>query len=158
MATVEVLLREDVEHLGRRGQIVRVKAGYARNYLLPRGLAVLATSANVKAIEQERQLLVRREARERAQAEGLVERLRELVLVFPRKVGDQDLLFGSVTALDIAHALAERGIEVDRRKILLEHPIKYLGEYTIPIKVHRDVTAEIRIQVVREAEAQESQE
>jgi large subunit ribosomal protein L9 len=158
MATVEVLLREDVEHLGRRGQIVRVKAGYARNYLLPRGLAVLATSANVKAIEQERQLLARREARERAQAEGLVERLRELVLVFPRKVGDQDLLFGSVTALDIAHALAERGIEVDRRKILLEHPIKYLGEYTIPIKVHRDVTAEIRIQVVREAEAQESQE
>jgi large subunit ribosomal protein L9 len=158
MATVEVLLREDVEHLGRRGQIVRVKAGYARNYLLPRGLAVLATSANVKAIEQERQLLARREARERAQAEGLVEQLRELVLVFPRKVGDQDLLFGSVTALDIAHALAERGIEVDRRKILLEHPIKYLGEYTIPIKVHRDVTAEIRIQVVREAEAQESQE
>jgi large subunit ribosomal protein L9 len=158
MATVEVLLREDVEHLGRRGQIVRVKAGYARNYLLPRGLAVLATSANVKAIEQERQLLARREARERAQAEGLVERLRGLVLVFPRKVGDQDLLFGSVTALDIAHALAERGIEVDRRKILLEHPIKYLGEYTIPIKVHRDVTAEIRIQVVREAEAQESQE
>jgi large subunit ribosomal protein L9 len=155
---VEVLLREDVEHLGRRGQIVRVKAGYARNYLLPRGLAVLATSANVKAIEQERQLLARREARERAQAEGLVERLRGLVLVFPRKVGDQDLLFGSVTALDIAHALAERGIEVDRRKILLEHPIKYLGEYTIPIKVHRDVTAEIRIQVVREAEAQESQE
>jgi len=152
MATVEVLLREDVEHLGRRGQIVRVKAGYARNYLLPRGLAVLATSANVKAIEQERQLLARREARERAQAEELVERLRDLVLVFPRKVGDQDLLFGSVTAMDIAHALAERGIEVDRRKILLEHPIKYLGEYTIPVKVHRDVTAEIRIQVVREAQ------
>ncbi len=152
MATVEVLLREDVEHLGRRGQIVRVKAGYARNYLLPRGLAVLATSANVKAIEQERQLLARREARERAQAEELVERLRDLVLVFPRKVGDQDLLFGSVTAMDIAHALAERGIEVDRRKILLEHPIKYLGEYMIPVKVHRDMTAEIRIQVVREAQ------
>jgi len=150
MATVEVLLREDVEHLGRRGQIVRVKAGYARNYLLPRGLAVLATAANVRAIEQEKQLLERREARERAHAEALAERLKELVLTFPRKVGDQDMLFGSVTAMDIAAALAERGIEVDRRKILVEHPIKYLGEYTIPVKLHRDVTAEIRIQVVRE--------
>ncbi len=150
MATVEVLLREDVEHLGRRGQIVRVKAGYARNYLLPRGLAVLATAANVKVIEQEKQRLERREARERAQAEAVAERLKELVLTFPRKVGDQDMLFGSVTAMDIAAALAERGIEVDRRKILLEHPIKYLGEYTIPVKLHREVTAEIRIQVVRE--------
>jgi len=152
MATVEVLLREDVEHLGRRGQIVRVKAGYARNYLLPRGLAVLATAANVKAIEQEKQLLARREARERAQAEAVAERFKELVLTFPRKVGDQDMLFGSVTAMDIAAALAERGIEVDRRKILLEHPIKYLGEYTIPVKLHRDVTAEIKIHVVREEE------
>lgn len=150
MATVEVLLREDVEHLGRRGQVVRVKAGYARNYLLPRGLAVLATAANVKVIEQEKQRLERREARERAQAEAVAERLKELVLTFPRKVGDQDMLFGSVTAMDIAAALAERGIEVDRRKILLEHPIKYLGEYTIPVKLHREVTAEIRIQVVRE--------
>ncbi len=85
-----------------------------------------------------------------AQAEAVVERLRDLVLTFPRKVGDQDLLFGSVTALDIAQALAERGIEVDRRKILLEHPIKYLGEYTIPVKLHREVTAEVKIQVVRE--------
>lgn len=150
MATVEVLLREDVEHLGRRGQVVRVKAGYARNYLLPRGLAVLATAANVKVIEQEKQRLERREARERAQAEAVAERLKELVLTFPRKVGDQDMLFGSVTAMDIAAALAERGIEVDRRKILLEHPIKYLGEYTIPVKLHRELTAEIRIQVVRE--------
>lgn len=150
MATVEVLLREDVEHLGRRGEVVRVKAGYARNYLLPRGLAVLATSANVRAIEQEKQLLQRREARERAQAEAVAERLRELVLTFSRRVGDQDLLFGSVTALDIAQALAERGIAVDRRKILLEHPIKYLGEYTIPVKLHREVTAEVKIQVVRE--------
>ncbi|MCS6816925.1 MAG: 50S ribosomal protein L9 [Blastocatellia bacterium] len=150
MATVEVLLREDVEHLGRRGQIVRVKAGYARNYLLPRGLAVLATAANIKAVEQEKRLLERREMRERTQAEAVAERLKELVLTFPRKVGDQDMLFGSVTAMDIAAALAERGIDVDRRKILIEHPIKYLGEYTIPVKLHREVTAEIRIQVVRE--------
>jgi large subunit ribosomal protein L9 len=150
MATVEVLLREDVEHLGRRGEIVRVKAGYARNYLLPRGLAVLATAANVKAIEQEKHLLARREARERTQAETLAERLKELVLTFPRKVGDQDMLFGSVTAMDIAQALAEQGITVDRRKILVEHPIKYLGEYTIPVKLHREVTAEIKIRVVPE--------
>lgn len=150
MATVEVLLREDVENLGRRGQVVRVRAGYARNYLLPRGLAVLATSGNLRAIQQEKQLLERREARERTQAEKVSERLRDLVLTFSRKVGEQDALFGSVTALDIAHALAEQGIEVDRRKILLEHPIKHLGEYTIAIRLHRDVTAQLKIQVVPE--------
>ncbi len=150
MATVEVLLREDVENLGRRGQVVRVRAGYARNYLLPRGLAVLATSGNLRAIQQEKQLLERREARERTQAEKVSERLRDMVLTFSRKAGDQDVLFGSVTALDIAHALAEQGIEVDRRKILLEHPIKHLGEYTIAIKLHRDVTAQLKIQVVPE--------
>lgn len=155
MATMEVLLREDVENLGRRGQTVRVKAGYARNYLLPRKLAVMATSTSVGVIVQEKQLIARRETRERTQAESLATTLKTTVLAFPRRVGEQDLLFGSVTSLDIAGALAEKGLEVDRRKIALEHPIKYVGEYSVPVKLHRDVTVEIKVNVVREEEKSE---
>lgn len=152
MATVEVLLKEDVENLGRRGEVVRVRAGLARNYLLPRNLAVPATASNRKQFEQQRQILARRETRDRRHAETLAEKIRTVELVLPRKVGEHDMLFGSVTALDIAHALAEKGIEVDRRKILLEQPIKYLGEYQVPIKLHRDVTVTVKLTVVRENE------
>ena len=152
MATVEVLLKEDVENLGRRGDVVRVRAGLARNYLLPRRLAVPATASNRKQFEQERQILARRETREQRHAETLAEKIRAVELVLPRKIGEHDMLFGSVTALDIAHALAEKGIEVDRRKILLEQPIKYLGEYQVPIKLHRDVTVTVKLTVVRESE------
>jgi large subunit ribosomal protein L9 len=154
MATMEVLLREDVENLGRRGQVVKVKAGYARNYLLPRRLALAATAGNLKSIEQEKRLLARRETHEHTQAQSLAEKLATVALDFPRKVGEQDILFGSVTTLDIAQALADKGIEVDRRKIALDHPIKYVGEYHVLIKLHRDVTVQVKVNIVREEESQ----
>jgi large subunit ribosomal protein L9 len=150
MATMEVLLREDVENLGRRGQVVKVKAGYARNYLLPRKLALAATAGNLRGIEQEKKLLARRENREQRLAQSLAERLTAVALEFPRKVGDQDILFGSVTTGDIAQALTEKGIEVDRRKIVLDHPIKYVGEYHVPVKLHRDVTVQVKVNVTKE--------
>jgi large subunit ribosomal protein L9 len=150
MPTVEVLLQEDVENLGRRGQVVRVRAGYARNYLIPRKLAVPATASNLKWIEQQSQILARRETRERRFAETLAEKIQAVELVLPRRVGEHDMLFGAVTALDIADALADRGLAVDRRKILLEQPIKYLGEYQVPIKLHRDVTVTVKLTVVSE--------
>ncbi len=150
MPTVEVLLQEDVENLGRRGQVVRVRAGYARNYLIPRKLAVPATASNLKWIEQQGQILARRETRERRFAETLAEKIQAVELVLPRRVGEHDMLFGAVTALDIADALADRGLAVDRRKILLEQPIKYLGEYQVPIKLHRDVTVTVKLTVVSE--------
>jgi len=147
---MEVLLREDVENIGKRGQVVRVKAGYARNYLLPRKLAVLATSSTLRFIEQEKKLLERRESHEQAVAQSLAEKLKAVTLELPRKVGEQDILFGSVTSLDVAAALAEKGIKIDRRKIMLDHPIKYVGEYHVPVRLHRDVTVEVKVNVVRE--------
>lgn len=147
---MEVLLKEDVEHVGRSGQIVRVRAGFARNYLLPRKLAMVATPSNVKAIEQERQLLQRREAREKAHAQGVAEQLKEVSLQFVRKVSDQGILYGSVSSHDIAGALAERGVQVERRKIHLANPIKELGEVTVPVKLHRDVVIEIKVTVQKE--------
>ena len=155
MATMEVLLREDVENVGKRGQVVRVKAGYARNYLLPRKLAVLATSSSLRIIEQEKKLVERRESHGQAVAQSLADKLRAVALELPRKVGEQDILFGSVTSLDVAAALAEKGIEIDRRKIVLDHPIKYVGEYHVPVKLHRDVTVEVKVNVVREEEKSE---
>src|SRR5690554_6859799 len=122
MGHTKVLLREDVENLGRRGEIVRVRAGYARNYLLPRKLAMKATATSVKAIEQERKVLQKREMNERLAAQSLGEKLSQVSLQFERKAGEQGVFYGSVTTHDIAHALAEQGLEIERRKIHLEHP------------------------------------
>ena len=154
MAHTNVLLREDVEDLGARGEIVRVRAGYARNFLLPRKMAVEATASNVKQIEQERKALLKKEAAERSTAEAQAEQLRALRLSFERKVGEHGLLYGSVTSMDIAEALRERGYEIDRRRISLREAIKETGEYSVPVRLHREVTVEIPLVVTGEGEAQ----
>src|SRR5205807_5827270 len=150
MAHTQVLLREDIDNLGARGEIVRVKAGYARNYLLPRKLAVEATANNVRQIEGEKAALAKREARERATAERQASQLQKLTLKFERKVGEAGVLYGSVTSMDIAHALHEQGYEIDRRKIVLREPIKRFGNYNVPVRLHRDVTLELPINVLGE--------
>ncbi len=147
---MEVILRQDVEKLGTRGQVVKVADGYARNYLLPKRLAVPATPANKKIVEQERQAHLRREAREKADAEELAKLLAGVVVTIARKAGEQDQLFGSVTPQDISDALAQQNFSIDRRKIHLEDPIKQLGEYQVPIRLHREVTVTIGVNVVRE--------
>lgn len=149
---MEVILREDIDKLGSRGDVVKVAPGYARNYLLPQRLAVPATEANKKIVEQERQAALRREAVERGQAEEQAKLLASVVLTTVQKAGEQDQLFGSVTAKDIAELLAKQGFEIDRRKILLHEPIKTLGEHTVNIKLFRDVTATVKLQVNREEE------
>ena len=153
MATTNVLLREDVENLGGRGDIVKVKAGYARNYLLPRKLAVVATASNVRQIEQERAALLRREARERGSAEAQAEEMSKLRLNFERRVGEHGILYGSVTSMDITEALKERGYEVDRRRVLLREPIKEVGDFTVQVRLHRDVSIEIPVTVAAEGSA-----
>jgi len=150
MAHTQVLLREDIDNLGARGEIVRVKAGYARNYLLPRKLAVEATANNVRQIEGEKAALAKREAKERSTAELQASQLQKLTLKFERKVGEAGVLYGSVTSMDIAHALHEQGYEIDRRKIVLREPIKRFGNYNVPVRLHRDVTLELSINVLGE--------
>ena len=147
---IEVILRQDVEHLGRRGDVVKVAPGYARNYLLPRKLALAVTQGNRRQIEHERKLAAVREAEERTSAQTAAQRLAEAVVVIARKVGETETLYGSVTAVDIAEALAAQQIEVDRRKIQLDEPLKHLGEFTVPVKLHRDVVAQLRVQVVKD--------
>jgi len=150
MAHTQVLLREDIDNLGARGEIVRVKAGYARNYLLPRNLAVEATANNVRQIEGEKAALAKREAKERGTAEVQGSELQKLTLKFERKVGEAGILYGSVTSMDIAHELKEQGYEIDRRKIVLREPIKRFGTYSVPIRLHRQVTVELPVQVLGE--------
>jgi large subunit ribosomal protein L9 len=150
MAHKQVLLREDIDNLGARGEIVRVKAGYARNYLLPRQLAVEATTSNVKQIEGERAALLKREAKERSSAEGQAEQLRNLTLKFERKVGEAGVLYGSVTSMDIAQELKQQGYEIDRRKIALREPIKRFGNYNVPVRLHREVTIDLPVSVLGE--------
>lgn len=152
MAHTKILLREDVDDLGARGEIVRVRAGYARNYLLPRKLAVEATTSNVKQIEQERAALLKKEATERGTAEGQAEQMRALVLEFKRKAGEQGALYGSVTSMDIAEALKERGYEIDRHRLHLREPIKRLGDVAVPLRLHRQVTVELQVKVIAEGE------
>ena len=147
---IEVILRQDVEHLGRRGDVVKVAPGYARNYLLPRKLALAVTQGNRRQIEHERKLAAVREAEERTSAQTAAQRLAEAVVVIARKVGETETLYGSVTAVDIAEALAAQQIEVDRRKIQLDEPLKHLGEFTVPVKLHRDVVAQLKVQVVKD--------
>ncbi|MDT7687958.1 MAG: large subunit ribosomal protein [Acidobacteriota bacterium] len=154
MATTNILLREDVENLGARGEIVRVKAGYARNYLLPRKLAVQATAGNVKQIEAERAALLKKEARERSTAEAQSAQMGGLRLNFERKVGEHGLLYGSVTSMHVADALKEKGYEIDRRRVHLPEPIKETGEFTVAVRLHRDVTVDIPVTVTGEGGAQ----
>jgi large subunit ribosomal protein L9 len=153
MAHTKVLLREDVDDLGARGEIVRVRAGYARNYLLPRNLAVEATTGNVKGIEAERAALLKKEANERATAEAQSQQMSSLVLEFKRKSGEQGALYGSVTSMDVAEALKGKGYEIDRHRIHLREPLKRLGEYAVPIRLHRDVTIDLQVKVLSEGEA-----
>jgi large subunit ribosomal protein L9 len=147
---MEVILRDHVENLGQRGEIVKVADGYARNFLLPRKLALPATDANRKWVERERKLAEVREAEDRGAAEGIAARLAALDLSINRKVGENNQLYGSVTNADIAELLAKKGFEIDRRKILLPDPIKTLGENIVPVKLHRDVTAQLRVVVGKE--------
>jgi large subunit ribosomal protein L9 len=152
MAHTKILLREDVDDLGARGEIVRVKAGYARNYLLPRKLAVEANAGNVKQIERERELLLKKAATERATADAQAAQMGNLVLTFQRKAGEQGALYGSVTSMDIAEALQERGYEVDRHRLHLREPLKRLGDFTVPLRLHRDVTVDLQVKVAPEGE------
>lgn len=158
MATTNVLLREDIESLGGRGEIVKVKAGYARNYLLPRGLALLATKGNVKQVEGERSALLKKAATEKATADAQAEQMKDISLQFERKAGDGGTLFGSVTSMDIADALKAKGYEIDRRKIALKEAIKETGEYTVNVKLHRDVTLSIPVSVTAEGGSAEKKE
>jgi len=145
---MEVILREHVDNLGRRGDVVKVAAGYARNYLLPRHLALAVTENNKRQIDRERKLAEVRELEERAQAEAFAQRLGQLDLSIARRVGDNNTLYGSVTSGDVAQALHAKGFEIDKRKITLVDPLKALGEYTLPVRIHRDVTAHIKVKVV----------
>lgn len=147
MATMEILLLEDMENLGARGEIVRVKAGYGRNYLLPRKFALAATPSNQKMIEQQRKSLLKREAAEKAAAADKAEALKSLELVFERKVGEHGILYGSVTALDIAEEMTKKGYEVDKRRIVLKDPIKSEGQFEVTVKLHREVSTVINVVV-----------
>ena len=150
MANTTILLREDIDTLGGRGEIVKVKAGYARNYLLPQGLATLATKGNVKQIEQEREALLKKAAIEKATAEAQKDQMGSIALSFERKAGEGGTLFGSVTSMDIAEALQAKGYEIDRRKISLREAIKETGEYTVKVKLHREVTLDVPVTVTAE--------
>jgi large subunit ribosomal protein L9 len=150
MSSTTVLLREDIDTLGGRGEVVKVKAGYARNYLLPQGLATLATKGNVKQIEQEREALLKKAAIERSTAEAQKDQMGVIELAFERKAGEGGTLFGSVTSMDIADALHAKGYEIDRRKIVLRDAIKETGDYTVKVKLHRDVVLEVPVTVTAE--------
>jgi large subunit ribosomal protein L9 len=146
---MEVILRQDVEKLGSRGQVVKVASGYARNFLLPNKIAVAATEANRKIVEQERLAHVRKEAKQKGEAEDLAKLVNGVSLTIIQKAGENDQLFGSVTSKDIVEALAAQHFEIDRRKIHLDEPIKQLGEYKIPVRLYKDVTAEISVSVIK---------
>ncbi len=147
---MEIILREHVDNLGRRGEIVKVADGYARNYLLPRKLALPATAGNRKQVERERAKFEATESEERKIAEAMASRLAGLEVVIARKVGETEALYGSVTTGDIAEALAAKGFDVDRRKLHLADAIKKIGEVDVPVKLHRDVTATVKVKVVAE--------
>jgi len=150
MANTTILLREDIESVGGRGEIVKVKAGYARNYLLPQNLATLATKGNVKQIEQERSSLLKKAAVEKTTAEAQRDQMSSVSLTFQRKAGEAGTLFGSVTSMDIAEALKAKGYEIDRRRISLKDAIKETGDYTVNVKLHREVTLAIPVTVTAE--------
>jgi len=148
---MEVILKEDVNKLGSRGDVVRVAEGYGRNYLLPRKLAIEATTNNKSVIEQMKAAAVRRSAKEKSQAEELAKQFDGVSVNFSRRAGEQDQLFGSVTSGDIADSLEKKGFNVDRRKVQLHEPLRTLGEFTVPIKLHKDVTTHLKVVIEKEA-------
>jgi large subunit ribosomal protein L9 len=147
---MEVILREDIDKLGTRGQVVRVAAGYARNFLLPKKMAVKATESNKQIVEQERQGHLRKEAKVLVDAQDLAKLMADVSITISQKAGENDVLFGSVTAKDIAEALEKQGYTIDRRNIQLAEPIKQLGEHRVPVRLHREVTIEVPVNVTRE--------
>lgn len=147
---MKVILKEDIPKLGTMGETVQVAPGYGRNYLIPQGKAVLATSKNFKELEHQRQLILRKAELIRKDAESFAEKFRGLTLTLARKVAEEDKIYGSVSVSDISQALEEAGVEIERKLIKLDAPIKSLGEFQVPVKVHADVTAEITVQVVTE--------
>ena len=147
---MEVILREDIEKLGTRGQVVKVAPGYARNFLLPKRMAVLATESNKKIVEQERQGHLRKEAKVLGDAQDLAKLMADVSITISQKGGENEVLFGSVTAKDIAEALEKQGYTIDRRNIQLAEPIKQLGEHRVPVRLHREVTIEVPVNVTRE--------
>jgi large subunit ribosomal protein L9 len=147
---MEVILKEDVNNLGHRGEVVKVANGYGRNYLLPQKLAIEATAANKAVIEQMKQSAIRRSAREKTEAEAQVGQLDQVALTFERRVGENEHIFGSVTASEIAQELERQGFTIDRRKIQLDQPLRQLGEFHVPVKLHREVTAHVKVTVKAE--------
>jgi large subunit ribosomal protein L9 len=152
---MEIILRETIDNLGRRGEVVSVANGYARNYLLPQKLALPVTDANRRQVEREREVAEAREADERRAAQSIGDRIAAVECVIARRVGETDTLYGSVTSADIAECLEGQKVDLDKRKITLTEPIKALGEYAVPVRLHRDVTVELTVKVVREARAAE---
>jgi large subunit ribosomal protein L9 len=150
---MKLILREDVENLGKGGELVEVRAGYGRNFLIPRGLAVVANAKNVRELEHQRKVAEAKAAKLKQSAEAVARRLAETPVTLTRKVGEQDKLYGSVTALDIAEALAARGLQIDRRSIDLAEPIKVVGDHEVPVKLHREVIGKARVKVQAEVEA-----
>ncbi|MBZ5552390.1 MAG: 50S ribosomal protein L9 [Acidobacteriia bacterium] len=148
---MEVILKETIEKLGTQGEVVKVANGYARNYLLPKNLALAATPGNLKKIEHIKVAALKKEATEKKQAEELASLVNQLTVTIARKVGEKEVLYGSVTTMDIADDLKRQGYEIDKRKIHLEEPLKTLGEYSVPVKLHREVTATIKVNVIPEA-------
>ena len=155
---MKVILRENIENLGKKGDIVDVAAGYGRNYLIPSRMALQVTPSNMKMIEMEQQALRKRYAQERISHQTLIDRLNQTRLTFIRKAAEKDVIFGSVSSADIKEALAEREMEVDKKKIMLEEPIKRLGNYTVPIKVFHEERAEVKIEVISEEASPEKKE
>jgi large subunit ribosomal protein L9 len=151
---MEVILKEDVPRLGSRGDLVKVAEGYGRNFLLPKKLAIEASKSNKAVIDQMKAAAVRRSAKEKAGAEELSKQFDGLSVSFQRRSGEHDQLFGSVTSVDIADALEKKGFNVDRRKVQLHEPLKTLGEFTIPVKLHKDVTAHLKVVIEKEAVAE----
>jgi large subunit ribosomal protein L9 len=149
---MEVILREHVDNVGRRGEIVKVADGFARNYLLPRKLALLVTEGNKRVIDRERVKFETRELEEKKVAEAIAERIMNLDVEIARKVGETDALFGSVTTSDIADALKAKGLDIDRRRVVLQEPIKRLGEFDVPVKLHRDVATHVKVRVIAEGQ------
>lgn len=147
---MQVILREDVKSLGRMGDMVNVKEGYARNFLIPKGLAVEANPKNLKALEHEKRKIQEIAKKAKASAEDIASKVSRTTVTIKAKSGEEDKLFGSVTAMDIANALKKEGLEIDKKKIVLEEPIKRLGNYTVNVKIHQDVSAQLNIEIVKE--------
>lgn len=151
---MEVILKEDITKLGSRGEVVKVAAGYGRNYLIPQKLAIEATAANRAVIEQMKASAVRRAASEKGDAQALAQQVEAVTLSFTRKSGERDQLFGSVTSADIASELEHKGVQIDRRKIQLDEPLKHVGEFNVPVKLHKDVTVQLKVVINKEASAE----